>query len=228
MRRKQVTQFINTTWFPKHLKLLIAEFLTWFVLKTNASKPFMPLINQMLEENKTNTIINIDIPIGAGIDTVTPFLDKKIKVRNLTLAEFNTQQSGLYLFVNAFHQLPPQKAQQIVAQIAKSKNPLIIVEGNNDSLWQIVGMTFFVPLTVILTAFFVKPFRFTRIIFTYLLPILPIALVIDGCLALLKLYNPKDLLTLSKNIELENHQWEAGKKDNGRGGKIMYLLTRKK
>ena len=36
------------------------------------------------------------------------------------------------------------EAKQILTQVAISKNPILILEGNNDSLWQIVGMTFFV------------------------------------------------------------------------------------
>ncbi|MEZ4889012.1 MAG: hypothetical protein R2779_00195 [Crocinitomicaceae bacterium] len=221
MRRKQIKQFTNMSWFPQNLKKLMAEFLSWFVLKVNASKPFIPVINKTLEQTGMKKIIYIDLQIGAGLDTVQPFIDKTIEIKCLDIKDFNTSDKGLYLFVNSFHQLSVEDAKSILKNISESKNPIVVVEGNNDSLWQIVGMTFFVPMTILFASLFVKPFRFQRIIFTYLIPILPIVTMIDGCIALLKLYNPSDLKELTS--QLNNYTWEMGKNDNGRGGKIIYL-----
>ena len=227
MKRKQITQIINVGWFPKFLKTLIAEFLSWFVVKVNATKPFVPVIEVVLDKTNHKKIINIEFGIGAGIETIKPFLKDDVTVDSIHISNFITSEKGVYLFVNSFHQLNSKKAKKILQNIVDSGNPVVVVEGNNDSLWQIVGMTVFVPLTVLLTAFFVKPFRISRIIFTYLIPILPIIIVIDGCIALLKLYNPTDLLELTSSLERNNYDWKAGKNDNGRGGKIMYLTGRK-
>jgi|GEM_PF-2137946 len=227
MDRKQVKQLINLEWFPSHLKTLIAEFLSWFVLKVDATKPFVPIIENELTDTKSEKIINIDFNLGAGIDTVAPFLSDKIEVLSIPPSKLNTDKNGLYLFVNCFHQLSIEEAKSNLKKIAESGNPIVVVEGNDDSLWQIIGMTIFVPLTVLLTAPFVKPFRFSRIIFTYLIPILPFAIVVDGCLALMKLYNPDDLKELTSNFNIPNYEWKMGKKDNGRGGKIIYLTGKK-
>jgi len=227
MDRKQVKQLINLEWFPSHLKTLIAEFLSWFVLKVDATKPFVPIIENELTYTKSEKIINIDFNLGAGIDTVAPFLNDKIEIVSIPPNKLNTEKNGLYLFVNCFHQLSAEEAKSNLKKIAESGNPIVVVEGNNDSLWQIIGMTIFVPLTVLLTAPFVKPFRVSRIIFTYLIPILPFAIVVDGCLALMKLYNPDDLKELTSNFNIPNYEWKMGKKDNGRGGKIIYLTGKK-
>ena len=223
MKRKQITQIINTGWCPDFIKKLIAEFLSWFVLKTNATRPFIPVIEEVLDKTHTKRIINIEFHIGAGIETIKPFLRKDIEVISIPISEFNTDESGLYLFANSFHQLKMTTAQKILQQITDGQNPVVVVEGNNDSLWQVIGMTIFVPLTVLLATPFVKPFRLSRLLFTYLIPVLPICIVIDGCIALFKLYNPKDLLELTSSVNSSNYVWEAGKNDNGRGGKIMYL-----
>ena len=223
MKRKQITQIINVRWFPKLIKILVAEFLSWFVLKVNATKPFVPVIEEILEETQSKKIINVEFNIGAGIETVKPFLNKEIIIESIPISKFNTSEKGVYLFVNSFHQLNSAKARNILQSIVDSGNPVVVVEGNNDSLWQIVGMTVFVPLTVLFTALFVKPFRISRIIFTYLIPILPVVIVIDGCIALLKLYNPTDLLELTSSLNKNKYECKAGKKENGRGGKIIYL-----
>lgn len=85
-------------------------------------------------------------------------------------------------------------------------------------------MTFIVPLTVIITAPFVKPFRLERLFFTYLVPVLPLVTFLDGFLALFKLYAPIDLDELTASISVDNYYWRSGKMDNGRGGKIIYLI----
>jgi hypothetical protein len=224
MKRKQIFQFSNQKWFPSFLKRDMYEFMSWFVGKVNAAKPFLPVLEEVIGHTQTKTIINIDSKIGAGIETVLPLLPEGSEVINVELEKFSTHNKGTYTFINSFHQLDEKKAKYYLTQIADSGNSVAVLEGNNDSLWQVVGMTIFVPLTVILSAPFVQPFRITRLIFTYLIPILPVITMLDGFLALFKLYNPNDLNELVSTIPVKNYVWKSGKADNGRGGKIIYLM----
>ncbi|MEM7372297.1 MAG: hypothetical protein AAF587_27005 [Bacteroidota bacterium] len=224
MKRKQVPQLINQGWFPKHLKQLMFEFMSWFVSKVHAAKPFMPVIEQGLQHTSNHHLINIDRKMGAGIETLIPHLPESVTVENIPLSEMQTEEEGLYTMINSFHQFAPAEARTFLSQIARKKHPLAILEGNNDSLWQLVGMTIILPMTILLTAPIVRPFRPSRLLFTYLIPILPIASLLDGFLALFKLYAPKDLDQLVSTIQVPGYMWESGKRDNGRGGKIMYLL----
>jgi hypothetical protein len=196
--------------------------MTWFVNKVNAAKPFMPVIEEGLQH--ADRIVVIDKKCGAGFETVDRLLDDAIEKVVVASEHFKASEKGLYLSVNSFHQFSVDEAKGILEQIAQHKQPVVIVEGNNDSLWQVFGMTVIVPLTVLFTAPFVKPFRFERIIFTYLIPILPIVTFIDGFIALFKLYAPKDLDELTASIKTEDYTWKSGKLDNGRGGKIIYLI----
>lgn len=222
MKRKQVPQFTNANWFPGFLKQSIYEFMTWFVNKVNAAKPFMPIIEEGLQH--ADKIIVIDKKCGAGFETVDGLLDENIERVYISADNFKTAQEGLYLSINSFHQFSVNEAKNMLTQISNKKQPVVIVEGNNDSLWQVFGMTVIVPITVLLTAPFVKPFRFERIIFTYLIPVLPFVTFFDGFMALFKLYAPKDLDELTASIHTEGYYWRTGKLDNGRGGKIIYLI----
>lgn len=224
MKRKEAPQFLNQPWVPEYLKNMVREFMTWFVGKIGAAKPFMPVIKEGLTYTKSRTILNIAHKSGAGIETVAPYLDSDIVLKPALMDASEEEQEGLYLSVNGFHQLGKEEASRLLTKAATSGNPIAVVEGNNDSLWQVVGMTIFVPLTIILTAPLVKPFRLGRILFTYLIPILPIMTMLDGCMALFKLYAPADLDELVRPIQAPNYQWKSGKMDNGRGGKIIFLL----
>lgn len=229
MKRKQVTQFMNRRWYPDLLKNLMFEFMSWFVGIVGAAKPFMPLIEEAIEKSGSKTLINLKQNTGAGFETVRPYLPDDISTLDIdfTPGSFSADQDGIYVMINGFHQLNPGEARQILQTLAAQKKFTLILEGNNDSLRQIFGMTIIVPLTVILTAPFVKPFRFSRLIFSWVIPILPFITMIDGCLALLKLYNPDDLNELTGSLENgSGYNWQSGKADNGRGGKIIYLTGR--
>lgn len=222
MKRKQAPQITNAKWFPNFLTRCVHEFMSWFVNKVNAAKPFIPLIEEGLQH--AQRIIVINKKCGAGFETVDRLLDEKIKRVFVDADNFTASEEGLYLSVNSFHQFPVDEAKDILKQIAENKQPVVVVEGNNDSLWQVFGMTVIVPLTVLLTAPFVKPFRFVRIIFTYILPVLPFVTFFDGFMALFKLYAPKDLDELTTSIKTGGYAWRTGKLDNGRGGKVIYLI----
>ena len=222
MKRKQAPQITNSKWFPNFLTRCVHEFMTWFVIKVNAAKPFIPLIEEGLQHAERIVVINKRC--GAGFETVDRLLDEKIKRVFVDADNFTASEEGLYLSVNSFHQFSVDEAKDILKQIAENKQPVVVVEGNNDSLWQVFGMTVIVPLTVLLTAPFVKPFRFERIIFTYIIPVLPFVTFFDGFMALFKLYAPKDLDELTTSIKTEGYSWRTGKLDNGRGGKIIYLI----
>lgn len=222
MKRKQAPQITNSSWFPDLLTRCVHEFMTWFVNKVKAAQPFMPVIEEGLQQ--ADRIVVIDKKCGAGFETVDRLIDDKIKRVFVNAENFTASEEGLYLSVNSFHQFSVDEAKDILKQISQNKQPVVIVEGNNDSLWQVFGMTVIVPLTVLLTAPFVKPFRFERIIFTYLIPVLPFVTFFDGFMALFKLYAPKDLDELTASISTEGYSWRSGKLDNGRGGKIIYLI----
>jgi hypothetical protein len=222
MRRKQIPQITNAKWFPKFLTRCVHEFMTWFVNKVNAAKPFLPVIEEgLLHENR---IVVINKKGGAGFETVDHLIQSKFDRTSVDSTNFSASEKGLYLSVNTFHQFNIQEAKAILTEVSHKRYPIVVVEGNNDSLWQVFGMTVIVPLTVLLTAPFVKPFRFERLIFTYIIPVLPIVTFLDGFLALFKLYPPSDLNELTSSIKAENYYWRSGKMDNGRGGKIIYLI----
>lgn len=222
MKRKQMPQITNASWFPRFLTSCVHEFMTWFVNKVNAAKPFIPVIEEGLQH--ADRIIVINKKCGAGFETVDELIDEKLKRVFVNADNFNASEEGLYLSVNSFHQFSVDEAKEMLKQISHHKQPVVIVEGNNDSLWQVFGMTVIVPLTVLLTAPFVKPFRVERLIFTYVIPVLPFVTFFDGFMALFKLYAPKDLDELTASVQAKDYNWRSGKLDNGRGGKIIYLI----
>ena len=72
---------------------------------------------------------------------------------------------------------------------------------------------------------FVKPLTWQQIVFTYLIPIIPICYAWDGQASLPRIYSIKDMDQLLSGLESNDYKWEKGiarGKNNKKAG--IYLL----
>jgi hypothetical protein len=77
---------------------------------------------------------------------------------------------------------------------------------------------------VLLTTPFIQPFKIGRIIFTYLIPIVPLFVWWDGIVSSLRTYSVKEMEELVKSVENnESFEWEIGRLKSG-PGVVLYLL----
>ena len=64
-----------------------------------------------------------------------------------------------------------------------------------------------VPFRVLLAVPFIRPFRWSTLIWTYLIPVLPIVALIDSIVSMLRMYNTEELRGLSTG--LNSYRWSA-------------------
>jgi hypothetical protein len=81
------------------------------------------------------------------------------------------------------------------------------------------------PVMLFFCTPFIRPFRFSRLLFTYLIPVIPFCTVWDGVVSILRLYQPKEMEQLARETDLNNHyHWISGKVKNKFGMSIAYLI----
>lgn len=225
MKRLLFPQLVAQSWYPAVLKQRTAEFMTWFVNVAGAARPFVPIFEAALQHAPIHQLVNLRRAIGGGLECVIPLLTTPVTVQETDDPRAIPSVDGVYTFVNTFHQLDDEEAVAALSTPSRRRQPVVVVEGNNDNWWQAIGMLVFVPLSVLLLAPWVRPFRWSRLLFTYLVPILPLTTSYDGVAALFRLFSPDELLELAGQTGAPaSYVWEAGKSDNGRGGKIIYLI----
>ncbi|MEM1250274.1 MAG: hypothetical protein AAGK22_28155 [Acidobacteriota bacterium] len=222
MKRIQTFQLTAQPWFPQRLTRLVHEFLLWFVARVGAAKPFLPILEEALERSESGTVYDLSTGVGSGTETVRALLPGVALER--VDPESGFEGEGVFAVINGFHRLTPTEAELLLRRVTDTRQVVVVLEGNNDHWWQAVGMLFFAPVTAFLTAPFVRPFRFERLLFTYLIPILPFLIAFDGAMALFMLYAPSDLDEVIERVGAEGYEWRTGKEPNGRGGKIIYGL----
>ena len=71
----------------------------------------------------------------------------------------------------------------------------------------------------------IRPFRWSRLLWTYLIPIIPLVLLFDGVVSCLRTYRPQELREIVENLTAIAYQWEMGE-HSGASGKlaITYLI----
>ena len=132
--------------------------------------------------------------------------------------------TGLRTIFSGFHHFNNDFAKKVLKDAVDAKCGIGIFDGGNKNILAIIGILIFHPILFFLFTPFFKPFRFSRLLFTYIIPIIPFCTVWDGIVSIIRLYKPNELLKIAHEVESENYFWEAGKKKSNFGLKVTYLI----
>ena len=256
MGRIHLFEFEDQKWFPDILRNYVTDFLQFLSNKTGMYKPITPLIEDLLKSNDTSTIIDLASGGGGGLIWLNRELKKEIPdlkiiltdyYPNIPAFEYITKQSDNFEYYNtpvdarsvpselkglrtqflSLHHFKPDDAIQILQNAVDSKAPLAIFEAQERSFPSILAMIFS-PISVLLTTPFIRPFKIGRIIFTYLIPIVPLIVLWDGIISSLRTYSVKEMKELVKDLHhSETYNWQINKVKSG-PGVILYLLGTEK
>ncbi|MGC4086328.1 MAG: hypothetical protein QM756_00245 [Polyangiaceae bacterium] len=69
----------------------------------------------------------------------------------------------------------------------------------------------FGTLTMFAVTPFIRPFRWSRLLLTYALPIVPICTLWDGIVSCLRAYDLSELRELTDGIQANGYRWEIGR-----------------
>ncbi len=131
---------------------------------------------------------------------------------------------GLRVIFSAFHHFNKEQGKMVLKNAVSTGHGVAIFDGASKNLATIFAIIILVPPAIFLLTPFFTPFKFSRLVFTYLIPIIPICIIWDGIVSITRLYKPKELLQMSSEIEAKNYHWKAGKRKNRIGMSVTYLL----
>ncbi|MEM7186083.1 MAG: hypothetical protein AAF466_05430 [Bacteroidota bacterium] len=256
MGRIHLFEFEDQTWFPDFLRNYGTDFLQFLSNKTKMYKPVVPLIVNALRKSKTHRIVDLASGGGGGLLWLNSEIKKEIPDLKITLTDYypnipafkHTKQKannfdyeqqsvdarnvpgtlqGLRTQFLSLHHFRPGDAQEILQNAVDTGSPIAIFEAQERSFPSIMGMVLS-PITLLLTTPFIKPFSIGRIVFTYLIPIVPLFVLWDGVVSSLRTYSVKEMNALVAALEnKELFDWEIGRIRSG-PGVLLYLIGTKK
>lgn len=126
-----------------------------------------------------------------------------------------TAPKGLRTMIASFHHMPPKAARAILRSSARSKQPILIYEIAKNNIPFLVWLLFLpvsLLILMLMTWFmtpFVRPLRFSQLLFTYLIPLIPIVYAWDGQASLMRTYSFKDIEILLEKVQSPNYHWKV-------------------
>ena len=252
MSRLHLFEFEDLKWFPSFLRNYGTDFLQILANKTPMYDPAVPIIEKALKKDKTNRIIDLGSGGGGGLLRINKALLKEnpeVKILltdyypNTDAFEYTKKQAENISFINtsidarevpnelkglrtmflSLHHFKPQDARMILQNAVDTNSPIAMFEGQERSAMSLIAM-FFSPITVLFTTPFIRPFKWGRILFTYIIPIVPLFVGWDGMVSSLRTYSVKEMQQLVDGLKNKDHfDWEIKRLKAG-PGILLYLV----
>jgi hypothetical protein len=132
---------------------------------------------------------------------------------------------GFRAIFSAFHHFSPTAAAAMLRDAVQAGTGIGVFEGAGKHWWEMLLAWTVLPVAQFLLTPFFRPFRFSRLVFTYLIPVIPLCTIWDGSVSLLRMYSPNELLALAHAADPEaRFTWQAGKKRHWWGPQVTYLI----
>lgn len=132
--------------------------------------------------------------------------------------------TGVRTIFSSFHHFPPVVAQRILQDAADKRAAIGVFEGAQKSWLEMLLLWLVFPVIILLVTPFIRPFRFSRLFFTYLIPLIPIGILWDGTVSLLRIYTPEHLQRMLQSIHAPNYTWRTGRAGHKPGKHVIYLI----
>ena len=238
MRRFHLIELEDLPWWPTAFRNAATEYL---VAAVRLSKPYqgvVPLLKAALERSGATSVL--DLCSGAGGPWES--LQGELRVPVLLSDRFPNPRAtslpyhpepvdatavpaalpGFRTLFASFHHFRPEQARAILVDAVKQGEGIAIFEATARTIPALLGMLL-VPLLVWLITPQIRPVRASRLLFTYVIPILPLALLFDGMVSCLRTYSTAELEGFI--VGLDNYDWKIGRAPvKGSPLPITYLM----
>lgn len=132
---------------------------------------------------------------------------------------------GFRTVFSAFHHFPPPVARRVLADAVAAGAGIGVFEGARKAWWEVVLVWTLFPVVLLLVTPLIRPFRWSRLLLTYVVPLIPLGVIWDGTASLARLYSVAELRRLAVEADPASaYDWQAGRLSAGFGRSVTYLV----
>jgi len=108
----------------------------------------------------------------------------------------------------ALHHFPPDLARKILQDTVNKKRGIGVFEMQKRSLWTAFLLIISMPPGIWLLTPCMKPFSWSRLFWTYVIPIVPFFMVFDGIISCIRTYTKVEMEELIRSVEgHQSYDW---------------------
>lgn len=227
-------------WFPRTIRDLATDYLHFMEMKMSIHRPVVPLLADVLRSSGCSIVVDLCAggggPVVAlqndlakdGLDVRFILTDKYPNVpaferierdhpgieghrASVDATDVPPQLTGFRTVFNAFHHFKPSDAREVLRSAVSARQPIGVFEIPERTPFVVIATLILAPILVLLATPFIRPFRWERILLTYLLPLVPLTCMWDGFVSQLRAYTPDELSALATSLGDVGYRWDAGK-----------------
>lgn len=252
--RVRLFEFGDMTWLPALLRDYATDYLETLFTRTGIYATVTPLLLDLLKRTGQCEITDFCSGAGGPMLALAPPLSEEVeglrirltdkwpnrdafaRVTSLSQGVISAEPGSVDVFdppanlagvrtmFDALHHFDPEDARRIFAVAAEARAPIAVFDGANRTAAMIVGAVF-IPILVLLLTPLVRPFRWSRLLLTYLIPVLPLVIFWDGLVSHMRAHSTAELEQITAGLG-EGYAFEVGQLPAGPGGAISYVIGR--
>lgn len=211
------------------------EFTQVVDLGSGSGGPMPDAINRVNEKYKNQPINLILTDLHPNPDFVAEINKRKLPNTeyygtSVDATNISEAPEGLKTMIASFHHMNPEIAKKILQSAKNNKEPILIYEIAKNTvpllLWVLflpISLIIMLLMSLLLTPF-VRPLKFSQLLFTYLIPLIPLVFAWDGQASLMRTYTFKDIESLIGQMEDDDYKWTIGDAKKADGKKVGYYI----
>lgn len=253
--RLHLFEFEDQPWFPGVVRAGMMDYLRFMITHLHTYRPIAPLLAEGLRRTGQTQVLELCAGAGGGTADVLQALQRELPAARITLTDLYPQPAawrhlqeqtagrigfvpepvnalqvppalpGFRAVFSAFHHFQPAPAEALLRDAVQAGTGVGVFEGAGKHWLELLLACTVMPLALLCIMPFVRPFSWSRLLFTYLIPLIPLFTIWDGAVSILRMYPPGQLLALARRADPQGHyHWQAGKVRHAWGPEVTYLV----
>ena len=254
MLRVHLFEIHEQAWLPGSLRDAVTDLLQWILNLTKSYAAFEPRLRAALRCSRASQVVDLcsgaggpwswmqkrlaaqktpvnvwltdKYPNDASSRTIQKRTNRGLRyyVSPVEATRVPSDLQGFRTLFSAFHHFPPEEARALVQQAVEHREGIAIFEVPRRSIMTVTGC-FLCLLGAFLAVPLMRPFRWSRLFWTYLIPLAPLILCFDGLVSCLRAYSLTELSEIAQIHAAKGYQWQFGEEQLGRFSfKVTYLV----
>ncbi|MCA8831421.1 class I SAM-dependent methyltransferase [Hymenobacter pini] len=253
--RLQLFEFEDLPWFPGVIRAGMMDYLRFMISALRTYQPIVPLLQTALQQTGQHQLLELCAGAGGGTAGILQRLrasglpETRVRLTDLypqpaawqelqrttpgleaepqpvDAAAVPPNLPGFRVVFSAFHHFSPPAAEALLADAVRQRTGIGVFEGAGKHWGELLLAVTVLPVVQLLITPLIRPFSLSRLVFTYLVPLIPLFTIWDGCVSVLRMYPPELLLQLARQADPAGaFTWQAGRVRHWWGPQVTYLI----
>ncbi len=245
MRRIHFIEIHEQPWVPESARDATTDTLQFIFNLARLYAPIVPRLHKALSRAGTNRVLDLcsggggpwlwmqraiesneHFPVDVCLTDKYPNRSAFERLRSMSggkityvpepvdVMKIPIELRGFRTIFTSYHHFRPMEARAILQQAVDERQGIAVFEVPHRKFLTMF-LTLLVPLAALVVVPFVRPFRWSRLVWTYLIPFVPFVLLFDGIVSCLRAYSLPELSELTKGLSASGYEWEIGEESAG-------------